>query len=383
MKLHIDFETRSTVDLKETGVDIYARHPDTTPWCMGWAFDDDEPHIWTPDAFGAFDPIEHVSSGGLVYAHNAPFELAIWNHILVPRFGWPELKISQTRCTMAMAYAMALPGSLEKAAAAVGIQQQKDLKGHRLMMQMSKPQDIKNGKILWWDEPEKLDQLFDYCKQDVRVERNLEKRLFELSEPEQKLWQIDYEINNRGIYVDTPAIKAAIAGVQSEADRLNREIRNVTGNFVGFTTEVARIKTYLQSRGLVIPGVAKADVIDALALDTLPADCRSVLLLRQEAGKTSTAKLNRMISAASSDGRVKNTMQFHGASTGRWAGRRIQPHNLPRPNIKQHEIEAVLDFLPVLSIDKAIERTELLYGSFTHIISDCLRGTICAAPENL
>ncbi len=360
MKLHIDFETRSTVDLKETGVDIYARHPDTTPWCMGWAFDDDEPDIWTLDAPRPFDPFEHVNSGGLVYAHNASFELAIWNRILVPRFGWPELKVSQTRCTMAMAYAMALPGSLEKSAAAVGIQQQKDLKGHRLMMQMSKPRDLINGKIIWWDDPEKLIELYNYCKQDVRVERELEKRLFELPESEQKLWQIDYEINNRGIYVDSSAIKAAIAGVQSEADRLNKEIRNVTGNFVGFTTEVARIKAYLQTRGLVIKGVAKSDVIDALALDTLPTDCRSVLLLRQEAGKTSTAKLNRMISAASLDGRVKNTMQYHGASTGRWAGRRIQPHNLPRPKIKQNEIEEILDVLPALPIDKSIERIEMV-----------------------
>ena len=41
--LRIDFETRSTVDLKKTGVYPYAEHESTDIWCMAWAFDDEEP----------------------------------------------------------------------------------------------------------------------------------------------------------------------------------------------------------------------------------------------------------------------------------------------------------------------------------------------------
>ena len=177
--LHIDFETRGTAELRDCGVDIYSRHPNTDIWCMAFAFGDDEPRIsGINDASKIF---EHVRAGGIVVAHNAAFEFAIWNNIKAKRYGWPKLKIEQMRCTMAMAYAMALPGSLEKAAAAVGISEQKDLAGGRLMMQMAKPRSIVDGVITWWDEPEKIERLHEYCKQDVRVERALEKRILPLT----------------------------------------------------------------------------------------------------------------------------------------------------------------------------------------------------------
>ncbi len=144
-------------------------------------------------------------------AHNAPFELAIWNHICVPRYGWPPLRPEQTRCTMAMAYAMALPGSLENASAALGLTQQKDMAGHRLMMQMSRPRAIEpDGTVVWWDDFDKQMQLAEYCKQDVRTEQALCKRLLQLSESEQRIWELDYKINQRGIYIDRTAVTTAM-----------------------------------------------------------------------------------------------------------------------------------------------------------------------------
>ena len=47
--LNIDFESRSTVDLRKTGVYPYATHPDTEILCMAYAFGDEEPLLWTPD----------------------------------------------------------------------------------------------------------------------------------------------------------------------------------------------------------------------------------------------------------------------------------------------------------------------------------------------
>ena len=376
-----DFETRSTLDLKEVGLDNYAKHPTTNPWCFAWALGDEEIEIWTPGFSMPERLRKHLESGGLFLAHNCHFEKAIWDNILVPRYGWGALPIQQCRCSMAMAYAAGLPGDLERAAAAAGIQAQKDMAGRRLMLQMSRPKI--EQPLTWWDDTEHLTALYEYCKQDVRVERELEKRLLPLSESEQKLWELDYQINNRGIYVDTKTITAGIAAVESEADRLNKEIRTLTGNYVGFTTEVARIKAWLATQGIALDGVAKAEVVEALDLDTLPDICRQVLLIRQEAGKTSTAKLNTMLTARSADGRIKNTMQYYAAHTGRWAGRRIQPQNLPRPKLSQKEIETILDFLPALSTANAIDRIELLYGSVTHVMSDCIRGMITAAPGNV
>ena len=114
--LHCDFETRGTIDLPAVGIDIYSRHPDTDVWCMAWCIGDKEVKLWKPHYQNDRDPtkimLDHVEAGGIVMAHNAAFELAIWNNIMVPRYGWPVLKPEQVRCTMAMAYAMALPGAL-------------------------------------------------------------------------------------------------------------------------------------------------------------------------------------------------------------------------------------------------------------------------------
>lgn len=380
-QLHIDFETRSTVDLKAAGLDNYAKHPTTDVWCMAWAIGDGPIEMWTPatapDAEGTGDFLhDYVREGGAVVAHNAQFELAIWNHIMVPRYGWPLLKPEQTRCTMAMAYAMALPGSLEKAAAAVGIKEQKDMALHRLMLQMCRPRS--DNPLTWWDEPDKLQRLYEYCKQDVRVERELAKRILALSESEQKLWAIDHRVNTRGVMVDRVAAARAIAIVEAEQERLNQEMHRATGLSIN-TTEVARIAKWVKSRGVPMDGLAKADVLDALSLENLPDDVRRALLLRQEAGKSSTAKLQAMIDAASDDGRLRYMLQYHGAGTGRWAGRKVQLHNMPRqpewftPGVAEDVIRA-------LGTRDGAAYISAVYDTPLNVISYLLRPLLCAAP---
>lgn len=383
-KLHIDFETRSTQDLKVVGLDNYAKHPGTDVWCMGWAFDDESVEIWTPTGQPLPERIrEHVKlcePEFVTIAHNAAFELAIWNNIMVPRYGWPMLFTVQCRCTMAMAYAMALPGSLEKAAAAVGIKEQKDLAGGRLMMQMAKPrhilcESIQDGNHYeWWDEPAKLDALYEYCKQDVRVERELEKRLMPLSADEQNLWVLDQWINLRGVGIDQASVAKAIKIVAAEKQRLDEEMRRVTEGVVSVCSEVKRLGDWLRGQGVAIDGVAKADVLEALSLAGLPDVARSALLLRQEAGKTSTAKLRAMVDAASLDGRVRNTMQYHGAAPGRWSGRRIQPHNLPRPTAKFADIEDAIENFG------DVDYLSVFHGPPLSVVSNSLRSMIVAAP---
>jgi DNA polymerase len=100
MILHLDFETRSTVDLKAAGLDNYARHPDTDVWCMAYAFGDEEPLLWEP--WGKFCWLD-LDDTTILVAHNARFEMAIWNNIMTKRYGFPDIKPDRWRCTMAMA----------------------------------------------------------------------------------------------------------------------------------------------------------------------------------------------------------------------------------------------------------------------------------------
>lgn len=377
--LHLDWETRSACDLKVAGLDNYAKHETTDIWIASYAFDEEPVLVWNRGEPCPQRIIDHVKSGGVVIGHNVAFEIALWTHVAVPKYDWPELKPEQCVCTMALAYSMSLPGALENAAAAVGLSATKDMAGHRVMMQLAKPKTI--DPLTWHDDPEKIAKLIQYGKQDVEVERALHKRLIALPKSEQALWLLDHKINNRGIYVDRPAVKAAIKVVESEQKRLNDEMRRVTNNAVATCTATGQLGDWIRYRGVTMPGVAKADVLDALKDDDLPADVRTALRLRQEAAKTSTAKLKKMIESASEDGRLRGMFQYWGAATGRWAARKVQLHNLPRPKLKQPDIERVVDVLrgPMKVADKA-RLIEMLFGAPLDVISSCLRAMLCAAP---
>ncbi len=323
----------------------------------------------------------HVEAGGKVVAHNAAFEFEIWNEIMAKRHGWSPLKLTQMTCTMAMAYAMALPGDLDRAAAAVGLEHKKDAAGHRLMLQMCKPREVRpDGTVVWWDDEERMQRLHEYCRQDVRVERELEKRLMQLSGDEVELWRLDHEINSRGITIDRHGVEAALRVVDHEKKRLADRFRGVTSNFVGVPTEHKRLTEWVNARGVETSGVAKSDIVDLLATDTLPADVREALLIRQEYARSSTAKLTAMLGAANpEDDHLRGMFQYHGAGTGRWAGRKVQLHNLPRPWLQQYEIEEAIRLMTVLPPEKAIEAIGVLYGPPMGVISSCLRGMLVAA----
>ena len=338
--LHIDFETRSPVDLKTAGVHAYAEHADTGVWCMGWALGDGPVEMWRE---GDPCPVaDYVASGGIVVAHNAAFELAIWNGVMARRHGWPALEPEQVRCTMTMAYAMALPGGLDDAAQAVGLEIRKDADGKRLMMQMSRPRIVgDDGRVIWWDDEARRARLHAYCAQDVEVERQLEKRLLALTSSEQELWALDQRINDRGVAIDLATVDRLIRAVEKEKIRVDRAMAKVTAGRVSACSQVAELEAWLGAQGVAVDGLAKADVTTLLG-GPLPSAAREALRLRQQAAKSSVAKLKAMRDGACADGRVRGTMQFHGAATGRWAGRRIQPQNFPRPALGQDEIERVV-----------------------------------------
>ena len=347
--IHFDFETRSTVDLPKTGVHVYASHPDTDVWCMAFAVDDGPIELWTPNCDDMVDLYlrELAQRSDVVWmAHNAAFEWAIWNRLMVPRYGFAPLPVERLRCTMAMAYALALPGSLENAAAAVGLDVGKDMDGRALMLRMSRPRGFKpTGEPIWWNDADKLERLYTYCRQDVEVERQLEKRLLPLRESEQKLWELDQRINDRGIYIDMTAVENAMAVVEEAKIRLDRDMKTATGGWVSGVTKVTDLVDWLKLRGVDVESVAKADVLDLLNREDLPKDVRRALELRQEGAKASTAKLKAMKLSVNDDWRARGLHQWHGAGTGRWAGRRIQTQNLTRPNMDQTSIDEVLALL--------------------------------------
>lgn len=376
--LHLDFETYSQDDLPAVGLDNYASHPSTGVHCLGFAFDDDEVNLCADigSAHSDFTELmQHVLMGRQVVAHNAAFELAIWNKICVPRYGWPELRPEQMRCTMAQCYAMGLPASLEKAAPALGIEQTKDMAGSRVMLQLARPRT--DGEMWGYHHsPDKFEALYDYCRRDVEVERELDKRLLGLSENERQIWLMDQRINNRGVHVDLWSINQAIALVNAEKQRLDAQMLDVTDGAIGRCTEASALVKWIRDQGVSIDGITKADVLDALNGRDLPVHVKEALQLRREAAKSSTAKLLAMRDRANKvDRRVRGCFQYHGATTGRWAHRGIQPGNLPRPRagMKQQHIEDIIANLQ----DR--DYIDMSYGPVMDAMADTVRGMITAA----
>lgn len=382
MILHLDFETRSDLDLRRVGLHQYARGKNTDLMCAAFAFDDEPVVLWRPGGILPDRFIKHVESGGLVYAHNATFEQEMTNNVARRRYNWPLLATEQLVCTMAMSYAMGLPGHLGSTAAALGLAQQKDMVGNRLMLQYCQPKNVgAGGRLEWWDNPEDLQKIYNYCIQDVEVERAIGHRLMQLSPYERQVWQLDQKINARGIKVDTRAVQAATIMVESEKERLNEEIRRVSGNQIATCTAVQQIKDYLYMRG--VPGVealAKADVAETLLQPDLPSDCRRVLELRREAGKASIAKLEAMLTGASTeDSRLRGSFQYSGANTRRWAGRRVQLQNLPRSKINAPVVDKIL-----VDLTKGLTAHEIdtIYGPPLDVVSNCLRGFLVSDTKH-
>jgi len=391
----IDYETFSQIDLKKAGLHNYATDPSTGAHCLSYGPDPEHIKTWVEGEPFPQDLADHIAAGGIITAWNAAFEWAIWNLCCVRKYGWPPLPIHQVRCSMVRAYAMALPGALDDAAPALGVDQRKDAAGHRIMLQLSKPK--KDGSM-WRRDAESLDKflaLYAYNAQDVRTELACLDRLMELSPSELDLWELDHKINNRGVMCDLASVEKGIAIIQSEQKRLNAEMLKVTGGVVGACTEVQMLGKWIKSQGVEMDGLAKADVLSALAAEAenaeadekgelppwanlMPPAVRRALELRQEAAKSSTAKLVAMKEKASADGRIRNMHQFHAASTGRWAGRGIQPQNLfrTRAGITQEDIESMFSMLG----DK--DMFDLFYGPSMAAISDCIRGMLIAGEGN-
>jgi len=378
--LHIDFETRSTVDLRVAGLDNYADHPTTEAWCMAWRLGG-EFGVWQPEAPLPERLRQHVEAGKPVAAHNAAFELAVWNRIMAPRRGWPPLALEQMRCTMAVAHAAGMPGALEKAAPAAGIDARKDWAGHRLMLQMCQPRAYApDGQPLWWDDRERRDRLAAYCGRDCETEAELFHRLTPLSETERRVWALDRRINDRGVQIDLPVVQAAMQLYARELERLHGEMRRLTGGAVSACSEVAALGRWLAKQGVKIDALAKGVVLDALAGENLPAPARAALQLRQEAAKSSTAKLQAMLNGVSADGRLRGMFVYHRASTGRWGGFKVQLQNLPRPRIAPEEVDQVLWTMTHTKPAEAAEWLRAFLGPPLEVLSWCLRGMLTAAP---
>lgn len=381
----VDVETRSAVDLRKAGAFRYFEDPTTDVLCASVELPDGTMVNWTRDQPCPPAVAAHIKAGGLVYAWNSSFEWLAFKHVLGPRYGWPVPKITQMRDTMAYAAAASIPQALGLAAKALGLDEEKDKEGTRLINKFSKPRRARKGDIpgaLYWNEPEDHPEDFHkfskvYCPQDVVVERELRKRLVPLSAAEQEVWEFTLRMNNRGVRIDIPLVDAMLKIADDAKKVLDQRMRDATDGAVTACSQVSVLKAWCIDNFVPVDSLDKASLA-ALLDDDLPQNVRTALELRREAAKTSTAKLNTMKACVCADGRARGMHAYHGAGTGRWAGRLIQTQNMPRGTgtVKNPE-RAKPHFLKA---DVAL--IELLYGPAMSACSDMLRSCLIPGEGN-
>jgi DNA polymerase len=391
---HFDFETRSAVDLAKAGVHRYAEHESTGVWCLSYLIGKPDPLApikrWWPGAPDPTDLLDWIADGGRTVAHNVQFDRNIWNRCVRRVYAphWPEIKIEQTDCTMARALAMGLPAGLDMLGAAIGAKVTKDKDGHRLMMQMCRPRSINpDGSIVWWTDPAKVERLMEYCDTDIRAEAEVDLMLPQLSASERAIWLLDQTINERGVMVDAVSCEAAERAVEYARKRANERIWYVTGGDVKKTSEVAKILAWLNKRGIPAESLQKGDMEElVLKADVIgDPDAEAVVRLRRAAAKTSNDKYVAMTRSAGPDSRVRGTLAYHAAATGRWAGRLFQPQNLPRLDHEKDgaDVEFIVRMLERNETpDEIVEALDVLTGDPLGTLSKCLRAMLTAGPNH-
>ena len=376
--IHLDFESRSALNIWVSGAWEYSTHLSTDVLCFAYAIGEDAVKIVKRNQivnsihFGmpCEDLIKAIHDGELITAHNAFFEQSIWQNIMVPVYGMPRIPIKQWRCSMAKSLAYAHPPSLDNAAQALQSEYKKDKSGRAVMLKLCKP----NSQGEWNEDPEDLEKLYNYCLSDVEAERAIDRLLPDLNPTEQVQWFLDQLINQRGISIDVAAVKKALGFIKEYTVNLNDIVYEKSGMQLDRITRRQAVLDWCNSQGVSISGYTKGDVATVLGREDLPESVRTVLNTKLELGKTSVAKYQALQDSVGVDGRIRDLLIYHAATTGRWAGKLFQLHNLPRGTIKNTE-RAI-----ALLKDGTLEGFEIFYPDVMGVLSSCIRGMIIASP---
>jgi DNA polymerase len=365
--LWVDIETRCCVDLKKYGAYRYAADPSFKIIMASWSLEPDEAAIQTAltqdeiwDIPGLWDPkVRKV-------AHNAAFERICYSSRLGPtEFLPPE----HWHDTQAVAAELGYPASLDNLAKSLGATP-KDSAGTRLINLFCKP----NRKGEWntyETHPMEWMSFIAYCEQDVgtliEVDLLLEEQGNWPTETERQIFLVDQRINDRGIAIDVDMAREAVRAGATNTHLQKQQVTKITG--VANPGSVTQLGAWFEGRGLPLPNLRKETVESALLRSDLPEDVREVLELRQELALAAPAKFSAALESQV-EGRLRGTLKFFGAHTGRWAGRGTQVQNLPRAafdsdlEVDQAILDLALGFdVPSEDLKKLVR--PLFVGPFT------------------
>lgn len=339
-ELHLDIETYSTVDLKKNTVYRYVEDEHWVilicSWCIG------QGEIHTAYGYeeikaipGLFDPaVKKI-------AHNSDFErinFSALKGLPVGTYIDPEEYID----TAVLASLWGHPRSLKGFCKSVG-GEAKDEAGGRLINMFSVP-NRKGGRTLPEERPADWAAYVEYNRQDVISMRDNIYRLGKgfPSTEEYEAWITATRINDRGIKIDTELAGAAHRQYETNKKKDLTRVKEITG--LDNPNSVQQFKSWLADQGFEMESIDKAHVAELLERDDLPDEVREAVERKQLAALSAATKYVIAQGSTNSDGRLRGTIKYSNANTGRFTGVTLSPHNLPRDHFTdadgEHDTEA-------------------------------------------
>lgn len=349
-QMFIDFETYSSANLRDCGAYPYMASPDFAPLIMTYRYGvDGQTRIAQGEAeikwaLRGLNEREHIT----FVAHNANFERLVLSRIFNYAPGTfipPERFID----TMAMGRSLGFPGSLADLSRALHVEE-KDSAGTALIQMFCVPSK-KTGRAMTPEErPEEWAAFCRYAIQDVdtmvEVYMELTTRYGGFPKGEREVWNADQRINDRGILVDAELAVRCMDIAAVVKDLHLQHMGTISG--LANPNSTAQVLAWVNRRlveagvmdgqndvpvfkdtGAPLKSVDKASVAYLLSRTDLPRDVRTFLEERAASNAASVAKFKAMMNRLGVGNRVRGTLQYFGAHTGRWAGRGVQLQNLP------------------------------------------------------
>jgi DNA polymerase len=370
-----DTETQSECDLPARGAYNYCQHTSTKLLCFTYAFNDEPAQIWWPSNGEPFPArvVEHIKNGGQLRFHNAAFDRLVFWYVICPDYGVPEPTLEQFYCTATQARANCAPGGLEDVGRFAGASMRKDHRGKQLVRLCCMPP--------FSTDPDVLRELGEYALQDVRAMRAVSKAMRDLTDEELADYHVNERINDRGVKLDVPLAKAAVAYAAAELEEIESTFQDITGlssirsprmrewvwERVG--PEARKLMTVWKD-GEAKVSIDKAVRANLLAMedhDEISPEVREVVQCADDVWASSVAKFSRAAALADDqDHRVRGAFVFSGgAATGRASSYGAQIHNLPRKCAKEPEL-----------IRQAMVRRHAIVPQFGSRVTDVLKGML-------
>ena len=380
--INIDIETFSSINISKSGAYKYVESEDFEVLLFAYSIDGGKTEI--VDIANGEELSEEIiqallDDNVIKWAFNAQFErICLSRFLKLPKGTY--LNPKSWRCTMIWSAYMGLPFSLEGVGKVLGLEKQKLIEGKDLIKYFcvpctpTKSNGFRNRNFPYHDKI-KWEAFKTYNIRDVDTEKEIQCKLMKFLVPDfiWKEYNLDQEINDRGIRVDLDFVNRVIALDDKVRTKLMSELKILTE--LENPNSVVQLKGWLSEQGVETESLDKKSVKELVKVTK--GEVSKALALRMQLSKSSIKKYQAMKDVACEDNRCRGMFQFLGANrTGRFSGRNVQLQNLPRNTMKElFEVRSIIK-------NRDGDILELLYDNVPDILSQLIR-TAFVPKENM